>query len=556
MIFSGKIQKVLWLWSTGALLPVAAQQPQAPSIPIEVPKRGNPGVPEHVLQMQEMLQSMTPPNGEAPRKLQPTAPEEAPKRGMPGMPSQSDNQSSADATQRALPREIPVRRSPGMPEEMVYHRSPIYFPWQTGYIMPKHTPLPEEPEHPAPSDTAITAPATAEHKQKGVEMPPPTPVSHIAEAQANAVPQQSATAQATKADSIADRLRFERYLQQSAEKPGEAHATMEKLLALTAEATKSEVVTEARHLLVGLKNDDTAISLIHAIDSVRDARHTNVARREENAQMQQQIDELTATNNSLLNRNSARQKKAAGQRGNSNVVLMAHNNHTISRLRAKIHENEALISSTAADARSSYEAYVAQLLAQGFYDHATIGARLCRHLFRDEGIGTGENPAARALQHRESVDKRMQAVNTMLQENRLVGANEALEHAYREGEHMFSVREFPTAERRRIANFRSWQKRLQSAMKAKDYNAAERAIARLSAMSSDCEVARELSLCAQKKAESDMYLREGAKALKRRDEAAYTTAWKKAAEIWPMNPNLDASLRQAEKLDRTRPHYD
>jgi hypothetical protein len=93
-------------------------------------------------------------------------------------------------------------------------------------------------------------------------------------------------------------------------------------------------------------------------------------------------------------------------------------------------------------------------------------------------------------------------------------------------------------------------------MKAKDYNAAERAIARLSAMSSDCEVARELSLCAQKKAESDMYLREGAKALKRRDEAAYTTAWKKAAEIWPMNPNLDASLRQAEKLDRTNPHYD
>ena len=556
MIFRGNIQRALWLWGTGALLPVAAQQPQAPSIPIEVPKRGNPGVPEHVLQMQEILQSMTPSNGEPPRKLQLTAPQEAPKRGMPGMPSQSDNQNSADNTRRALPREIPVRRSPGMPEEMVYHRSPIYFPWQTGYIMPKHIPLPEEPEPPAPSDTTIAASATAEHKQKGVETPPTTPVSHIAEAQANAVPQQSAPAQTAKADSIADRLRFERYLQQSAEKPGEAHATMEKLLALTAEATKSEVVTEARHLLIGLKNDGSAISLIHAIDSVRDARHANAARREENARLQQQIYELTATNNSLLNRNSARQKKAAGQRGNSNVVLMAHNNHTISRLRAKIHENEALISSTAADARSSYEAFVAQLLAQGFYNHATIGARLCRHLFRDEGIGTGENPATRALQHRESVDKRMQAVNAMLLENRLVGANEALEHAYREGEHMFSVREFPTTERRRIANFRSWQKRLQGAMKAKDYNAAERAIARISAMSSDCEVTKELALCSQKKAESDMYLREGAKALKRRDEAAYTAAWKKAAEIWPMNPNLDASLEQAENLDRTKPHYE
>lgn len=557
MIVMGKIQQALLLWSTGALLQVAAQQPPYSTIPVEIPKRGNPGVPEHVLQMEEVLQSMTPENGDTPHKLQPTPPEEAPKRGMPGMPSQT-GVPGTEGPQAIVP-EIPVRRSPGMPDDKVFHRGPVYFPWQTGYIMPLKGPeeLPTEPtEPPAPPAVENVAPPAAENKPEVAEPPPSAVAENTAPIPTNATPQQTEVAKELSADSAADRLRYERYLQQRADKLVTERGIMDQLLELTDGKRNSGLITEVLNKLAQLQQDDAATSLINAIDSVRDARRVIAARKQENAELQQKIDELIATNNSLQNRNSARQTKAAGQPGKSNMVLIAHNTYTISKLKATQQENEAIITTTAADARNSYEAFVAQLLSQGFYDHATIGARLCRHLFRDEGVGTAETMAARAQQLRQEVDKRMQAVNSMLQQNHLLGANEALEHAFSEGEHMFSVREFPTAERRRIANFRSLQKQLAGAMAAKDYNTAEQTIARLSAMSSDYDTAQELALCSQRKAESDMYLRQGASALKRKDEKAYTEAWQKAAELWPMNPNLDVSLELAEQLDGTDPLCD
>lgn len=559
MIFSGKI--TLLLWSTGALLPVAAQQPPHPSIPVEVPKRGNPGVPEHVQQMEEVLQSMTPDNGDPPRTLQPTPPKEAPKRGMPGMPSQTRSHAGGpeNGGSRAIIREIPVRRSPGMPDEQVFHRGPVYFPWQTGYIMPLKGPaadFPEAEETTPPPDAETVSPPTAENKPEVIEPPPTAVAGNTAPTPPNAVPQQTEIAKAVSADSAADRLRYERYLQQRAEKVEAARAIMAQLQELTNSKRHTGLITEVRDKLTKLQHDDAATSLLHAIDSVLDARRVIAARKQENARLQQQIDELIASNDRLQTRNSARLKKAAGGRGKSDMVLIAHNTYTISRLKATQQENEGIITTTAADARSSYEATVAQLLSQGFYDHAVIGATLCRHLFLNEGIGTGETMAARAQQQRQEADKRMQAVKSLLRQQQLVAANEALEHAFRQGEHMFSVREFPTAERRRIADFRSLQKRLAGAMDVRDYHAAEQAIARLTGMSSDFNAAQELALCARMKAESDMYLREGASALKRKDEAAYTAAWQKAAELWPMNPNLNVSMELAEKLDGTNPLCD
>ena len=390
------------------------------------------------------------------------------------------------------------------------------------------------------------------------------------------------------------RARFEKYLQQNPDDSTEAKRYRKKLRALLKLTQKSarssrEIGSDA---LVDIGNGlyelnefpgDGGISgtLASTIASAIAVQYANRARSRKNAETQAKIDKLVEKTNMMTNRNTGSghrtgvkvgEKEGSAQAGKTvtNTFVIAHNTKQIAALEASGVKNDADSIAAMELAKVNFQSTIISMLLQRRYDHALIGAQVYRHVFRDgdttlkinsestaaklfEG-GAGLPPTVNAMatfasNMRHEVDQNMDAVANMLAQNKLSDATQSLIQAVAVGEYMQSVATFPVEGRRRIAEFWSLRRKALTTLNARDYGALEEIAAKMKSLDPDFDDSMLTSYCAGRKAESDLHLRNAAKALKAGDDETFNDEITKAGAIWPKNPNLEKGRKQLEEID-------
>lgn len=397
------------------------------------------------------------------------------------------------------------------------------------------------------------------------------------------------------------RARFEKYLQQNPDDSTEARRYRKKMNAiikLTQKSARSrrEVGSET---LVQIGNGlydmndypgdgGQSGTLASAMASALSVQYANRDRNRRNAEMQKEIDKLVSRTNLLTTRNTNRGDRANARVGESkssvsvdtgvaNTFTIAHNTKKIATLEASGVKNDADSIAAMELAKINFQSSIISMLLQRRFDHALIGAHAYRHIFRDgdttlklnsdsqaarlfEG-GAGLPPtvnsmATLAANMRREVDQNMEAVANMLAQNKLSDATQHLIEAVAVGEYMQSVATFPVEGRRRIAEFWSLRRKALTTLNARDYGALEEVASKMKALDPDFDDSMLTSYCAGRKAQSDLHLRNAAKALKAGDDETFNAELTKAGEIWPKNPNLEKGRRQLEALDNQDPVRD
>lgn len=396
------------------------------------------------------------------------------------------------------------------------------------------------------------------------------------------------------------RARFEKYLQQNPDDSSEAKRYRKKLrsiLKLTQKSarSKSEVGSETLlHIGNGLyeMNDypgDGGVSgsLASAVASAIAVQYANRSRARKNENLQKEINQLVDRTNMMTNRNTGRgisSKKSAGKKDGAEVNTSVTNTFAIGQNTKRILELEARGVKNDADsiaaielAKINFQSTIVAMLMQRRYDHALIGANVYRHVFRDgdttlkldnesqaaklfEG-GVGLPPTVNTMgtvasNMRREVDQNMEAVANMLAQNKLSDATQSLIQAVAVGEYMQSVATFPVEGRRRIAEFWSLRRKALTTLNARDYGALEEVAAKMKELDPDFDDSMLTSYCAGRKAQSDLHIRNAAKALKAGDDATFNEEITKAGTIWPKNPNLEKGRQQLEALDNNDPILD
>ncbi len=390
------------------------------------------------------------------------------------------------------------------------------------------------------------------------------------------------------------RARFEKYLQQNPDDSTEAKRYRKKLRALLKLTQKSarssrEVGSDT---LVDIGNGlyelndypgDGGISgtLASAVASAIAVQYANRARSRKNAETQAKIDKLVEKTNMMTNRNTGSGHRTGvnvGEKGGkaeagktvTNTFVIAHNTKQIAALEASGVKNDADSIAAMELAKINFQSTIISMLLQRRYDHALMGAQVYRHVFRDgdttlkinsestaaklfEG-GAGLPPTVNAMatfasNMRHEVDQNMDAVANMLAQNKLSDATQSLIQAVAVGEYMQSVATFPVEGRRRIAEFWSLRRKALTTLNARDYGALEEIAAKMKALDPDFDDSMLTSYCAGRKAESDLHLRNAAKALKAGDDETFNAEITKAGAIWPKNPNLEKGRKQLEEID-------
>ncbi len=394
------------------------------------------------------------------------------------------------------------------------------------------------------------------------------------------------------------RARFEKYLQQNPDDSTEAkryHKKLRNLLKLTQKSARSrreigsETLVQIGNALYDMNDypGDGGISgsLASTIASAIAVQYANRSRDRQNEALQKEIDKLVDKTNSMTNRNTGRgtsTNKKVGQNGGesktqTNTFAIAHNTKKIASLEASGVKNDADSIASMELAKVNFQSTIVSMLMQRRYDHALIGAYVYRHVFRDgdttlklnsdsdaarifEG-GAGMPPtvntmATIASNMRHDVDQNMEAVANMLAQNKLSDATQSLIQAVAVGEYMQSVATFPVESRRRIAEFWSLRRKALTTLNARDYGALEEIASRMKELDPDFDDSMLTSYCAGKKAQSDLHLRNAAKALKAGDDETFNAEITKAGSIWPKNPNLEKGRQQLEALDNQDPVRD
>ncbi|MBQ2869075.1 MAG: hypothetical protein IJE88_03510 [Akkermansia sp.] len=391
------------------------------------------------------------------------------------------------------------------------------------------------------------------------------------------------------------RARFEKYLQQNPDDSTEAKRYRKKLkglLKLTQKSARTNREVGSETLLQignGLyeMNDyegDGGVSgaLASAIASAVSVQYANRSRNRKNEAMQREIDDLVEKTNRMTNRNTGRgrsTRSGAGGGGSSdnsttNTFAIAHNTKQIAKMEAAGVKNDADSIAAMEISKVNFQSTIVSMLMQRRFDHALIGAHAYRHVFRDgdttlkldsdsqaarlfEG-GVGMPPTVNAMATiasnlRREVDQNMEAVANMLAQNKLSDATQSLIQAVAVGEYMQSVATFPAESRRRIAEFWSLRRKALTTLNARDYGALEQIAARMKELDPDFDDSMLTSYCAGRKAQSDLHLRNAAKALQAGDDDTFNAELLKAGSIWPKNPNLEKGRQKLEQLDNQDP---
>lgn len=397
------------------------------------------------------------------------------------------------------------------------------------------------------------------------------------------------------------RARFEKYLNQNPDNSSEAkryRKKMRELLKLTQRNARkrSEVGSET---LLKIGNGlyemneypgDGGVSsaLASAMASAISVQYANRSRARKNEKMQKEIDDLVRKTNAMTNRNTgsmgpgaSKDLKAEGNPGPTNLVtntfVIAHNTKTIAEMEAAGVKNDADSIAAMELAKINFQSSIVSMLMQRRYDHALIGTHAYRHIFTDgdttlklnsdsqaaqlfEG-GVGLPPTVNSMSTiasnmRREIDQNMEAVANMLAQNKLSDATQSLIQAVAMGEYMQSVATFPTEGRRRIAEFWSLRRKALTTLNARDYGALEEIASKMKSLDPDFDDSMLTSYCAGRKAQSDLHLRNAAKALKAGDDETFNAEITKAGSIWPKNPNLAKGRQQLEALDNQDPVRD
>lgn len=377
------------------------------------------------------------------------------------------------------------------------------------------------------------------------------------------------------------RARFEKYLQQNPDDSTEAKRYRKKLrsiLKLTQQSARrrreigSETLVKIAQGLYEMNEyvGDGGISgsLASSMASALAVQYANRSRDRKNASLDREIEDLVSKTNYLTN---------ASKKSGSNGVLIGHNSEKIASMKAASIKNEAENIAAMELSKINFQSTIVSMLMQRRYDHALIGAYVYRHIFRDgdttlkldsesqaaklfEG-GVGLPPTINTMSTiasnmRHEIDQNMDAVDNMLAQNKLSDATQSLIQAVAVGEYMQSVATFPVEGRRRIAEFWSLRRRALTTLNARDYNALEEIAVKMKSLDPDFDDSMLTSYCVGRKAQSDLHLRNAAKALKAGDDETFNEEITKAGTIWPKNPNLEKGREYLEKLDNQDPVRD
>lgn len=389
------------------------------------------------------------------------------------------------------------------------------------------------------------------------------------------------------------RERFEKYLNQSPDNTEASikyRKSIEKLIDLSQKYSKnagpigSKLLVKIGTTLYDISDfpgdGQQAGVLASGIVSALDAQRGNLRRDEANRELDREIEKLVKKTNSLTNQNTQKgsgggsigniQGKSGGNSGVSHTVRIAFNTQKIAEGKAKQGANDAANAAALAQAKIQYQAMVLSFFLQRRFDHAVIGARTYRHVFRDgdtqlnmdkesdaykmiTGI-TGMPPTinvldAAAANARRDIDQSMDSIANLLAQNKLGEATNRLIAAVAIGEFMQSVAVFPVESRRRIAEYWNLRKRALTAMNARDYATVEEIAIRMKELDADFDDSLLLSYTAGKKRQSDLHIRNAYKALRQGKDDVFNDEITRAGIIWPRNPNLQKGEEELTKFD-------
>lgn len=380
------------------------------------------------------------------------------------------------------------------------------------------------------------------------------------------------------------RARFEKYLQQNPDVSEVARKYRDKLEELvhvtqrnarTGKAVGGENMVKIGHGLYEMSDyppdGGQSGALASAMASALAVQFANQKRDRENDKLQAEIDELVAHTNRLTNINTGRGKASAS---NTNTVRISRNTKKIAGHEAAQVKNDAESTAALALSKVNYQSMLVSLLLSRRFDHALIGANSYRHIFRDGDTtlklekdsqadklfrNTAGMPptinsiASAASTARREVDQHMEAVNNLLEQNKLSDATQHLIEAVAVGEYMSSVSTFPAEKRRRIAEYWSLRRRVLTSLNARDYGTAEEIAKRMKELDRDFDDSMVMSYCAGKKQQSDLALRNAVKALQDGNDEEFNKYITEAGEIWPRNPRLAEGRKKLETIDSHDP---
>ncbi len=380
------------------------------------------------------------------------------------------------------------------------------------------------------------------------------------------------------------RARFEKYLQQNPDVSEDARKYREKLEELvhvtqrnarSGKAVGGENMVKIGHGLYEMSeyppDGGQSGALASAMASALAVQFANQKRDRENDKLQAEIDELVSHTNRLTNINTGRGKASAS---NTNTVRISRNTKKIAGHEAAQVKNDAESTAALALSKVNYQSMLVSLLLSRRFDHALIGANSYRHIFRDGDTTlklekdsqadklfrntagmppTVNSIASAASTARRDVDQHMEAVNNLLEQNKLSDATQHLIEAVAVGEYMSSVSTFPTEKRRRIAEYWSLRRRVLTSLNARDYGTAEEIAKRMKELDRDFDDAMVMSYCAGKKQQSDLALRNAVKALQDGNDEEFNKYITEAGEIWPRNPRLAEGRKKLETIDSHDP---
>lgn len=409
------------------------------------------------------------------------------------------------------------------------------------------------------------------------------------------------------------RARFEKYLQQPADDSDESKRYRKLIEDILRETQKgandsryvigSEVLIRiGRNLYAadkypgdGGQSGDLANSMVVVLDAQRQM----MGRDKKNEKLDAEVSALMKEANAWQNQNERRREanSRAGQSGVGstpkgknggggggapggaqsamlNTMKLTQHVEKMGENKAQKAANVAANEAQLASAKINYQSLLISMLLTRRFDHVVIGSRVYRHLFRDGDTrlnlkkeskanelfakGAGMPPTINVMgsvasNARREVDQNIQAVHSMLAQNKLGEATQHLIEAVAIGEYMQSVATFPTEARMRIAAYWTLRKQALMALNARDYAKVEEIAQKMSEMDVDFNDSMLRSYVSAKKRQSDFAIRNAAKAMRAGKEEDFRKYIEEATIVWPMNPRLDEAAKALEEIDEGDP---
>lgn len=319
---------------------------------------------------------------------------------------------------------------------------------------------------------------------------------------------------------------------------------------------------------------DQSGALANAIINIVYANRSILRRQTQNREFDKQIEQLARIRNRQNNQNTNRRyttdKKVIGT-PKSNEMAIASSVKKEGILEGIKTKNEVANEATLLAAKTQYQVLLLNMFMQRRFDHAVIGSRVYKHLFRDgdtrlrikqdsdlgkmlsESLGVSPTVTvidSMASNARKDVDSSIEAIKYLLSQNKVGEATERLAEAFALGEFMQSVVTLSMEDKQRVAEYWRCRKNLLSSVNSRDYGKAESIVRRMREIDPTFDDSLPMSYIMAQENASDLALRNAAKALEANDDQKFNEEIAKAAVIWPRNPNIQKSKSKLEEYDK------